>query len=407
MANITYNLKLEVKEEDSNLLLNTFLQHQKVWNHMSEYTFKTKNIDKKLIHDNNYHQCRNLFPECPSQIIIRAKDSVYASYKTIKSNHVLGNLEEPAIQSNLAIRLDSRLYTFLDKNQIKLTTVGKRIICEYKTYEKFNELFSKYTVCDPLIFFRENQFYIAITFELPEPTYIETSYLGVDLGLRRIAVTSEGKAIQDKDYLKHKRKLRYLKRVLKNKKTTTNSHSARTKLQKVKHQEQNYNKNFCHKVANEILKTNASTIVLEDLSSLKDNKLGKKNYCASKSSKNRLSQMPFYLLLQILTYKAPLFGKKVVTVDPAFTSQDDFRGIERGERKGCRYYASDGRVLDADWNGSLNIANRYKMHSKSEEKHPVSSGGTSNCGYDGCLDFVGRRPSTRQVRVSEKSRTLQ
>ena len=196
--------------------------------------------------------------------------------------------------------------------------------------------------------------------------------------------------------VKNKRKLRYLKRMLKNKKATNNSHSARTKLKKVKSKEKNYNKNFCHKVANEILKTNASTIVLEDLSSLKDNKLGKKNYLTSKSSKNRLSQMPFYLLLQILTYKAPLLGKKVVTVDPAYTSQDDFRGIMRGVRKGCRYYASDGKVLDADWNGSLNIASRYNMRVTSEDKHPVSSGGKSNLGLDGCLDLVGRRPSTRQ-----------
>ncbi len=396
MAKITYNLKLKVQEEDKNLLIDTFLQHQKVWNIMSEYTFNTKNIDKKLIHDNNYHKCRKLFPECPSQIIIRAKDSVYGTYKSIKSNHELNNLEKPAIQENFAIRLDSRLYSFLENNQIKLTTTGKRITCEYKTFPKFDELFSKYSMCDPLIFYKENQFFIAITFELPEPTYVEKSYLGVDLGIRRIAVTSEGKMIQDKEHIKYKRKLRYLKRILKNKKTTNNSHSARTKIKTVKNKEKNYNKNFCHKIANEILKTNASTIVLEDLSSLKKNKLGKKNYCVSKSSKNRLSQMPFYLLLQILTYKAPLFGKKVVTVDPSYTSQDDFRGIERGERKGCRYYASDGKILDADWNGSLNIANRYKMRVSSECKHPVSSGGKFNLGLDGCLDLVGRRPSMRR-----------
>ena len=59
---------------------------------MSYYTFKTKNISKKLIHDANYHECRKLFPNCPSQIIIRAKDSVYATYKTIKSNKQLSKM---------------------------------------------------------------------------------------------------------------------------------------------------------------------------------------------------------------------------------------------------------------------------------------------------------------------------
>ena len=43
--------------------------------------------------------------------------------------------------------------------------------------------------------------------------------------------------------------------------------------------------------------------------------------------------------------------------DPAFTSQRDYRGIPDGKRQGCRYYASDGIVYDADWNASVNIAN--------------------------------------------------
>jgi len=44
--------------------------------------------------------------------------------------------------------------------------------------------------------------------------------------------------------------------------------------------------------------------------------------------------------LRILTYKAPLHGKVVETVDPRNTSKDDHRGIKQGKRLGCRYYAS-------------------------------------------------------------------
>jgi len=74
---------------------------------MAEYVFNSKKVDKKLIHDKNYHQCRKLFPNCPSQVIIRAKDSVYATYKTIQSNHQ--NITEAAKQENLSIRLDKRI----------------------------------------------------------------------------------------------------------------------------------------------------------------------------------------------------------------------------------------------------------------------------------------------------------
>ena len=392
---ITYNIRIFPKvKEEFQLLYDTMLEHQKVWNHVSHYTFKTKNINKKLIHDDNYHECRKLFPNCPSQVIIRAKDSVYSTYKTIKSNKQLSKMDKPAEQHNLSMRLDKRIYTFLDNNQIKLTTTGKRIICDLEPYEKFNTLFKTYAVCDPLIFFKNNQFWLAVSFEIPTPTHIDNSYLGVDIGLRRLITTSEGIAIDDKQFLKDKRKLRYQKRMLNSKMKITDSSSAKKKLKKLKRKERNKNKNLCHHLSNKILETNANTIILEDLSSLKKNKLGKKNFKSSKSSKNRLSQMPFYMLLETLSYKALLKGKKVVTVNPAYTSQNDYRVIKRGERKGCRYYASDGKVLDADWNAAINIAKRYSQKKEAMSiKHPVSFSEP----LDGKLNILGRlyQPTNR------------
>ena len=46
-----------------------------------------------------------------------------------------------------------------------------------------------------------------------------------------------------------------------------------------------------------------------------------------------------------------------------YTSQLDYRGLDNGKRKGCRYYAIDGKVLDADLNASNNIGLRYNKHS--------------------------------------------
>jgi len=104
--------------------------------------------------------------------------------------------------------------------------------------------------------------------------------------------------------------------------------------------------------------------------------------------------MPFYLLLEILSYKALLKGKKVVTVNPYNTSQDDYRNLEKGVRKGCRYYASDGKVLDADWNASINIAKRYSQKKEAMGiKHPISFSEP----LDGELNLLGRlyQPTNR------------
>jgi transposase len=119
---------------------------------------------------------------------------------------------------------------------------------------------------------------------------------------------------------------------------------------------------------------------MEDLSGIKSSNKGKK-------FNNRQSQVPYFDLRRILTYKAPLKGKVVVTVDPAYTSKNDYRGIEKGVRKGCRYYTADGKVFDADWNASINIANRYAMRKKVKGVElPVSF----NIPIDGKLNLIGK-----------------
>jgi IS605 OrfB family transposase len=398
-ANLTYNIRLLTQsEDDHNLLLSTLIEHQNIWNHLSKWVYQTKLVDKKRIHDDNYHQCRKLFPDAPSQVIIRAKDSVYATYKALKTSKTLSQLEEPCQQTNLSIRLDKRLYTFLDGNRIKLTTTGKRIICSYQPYDKFKKLFSKYSSCDPLVFVRDNQFWLSVSFEVPEPTFVENTCIGVDLGERRFAVTSEGLALTDKDFLQQKRRLRYRKRILHSNVDKRHSCSGRRKLRKLARKERNKNRNLSHHLANKILETSSNTIVLEDLSNLKKKNLKKTNYKKSKSSKNRLSQVPFRMLRDILTYKAPLKGKRVVTVDPYMTSQRDHRGLVKGERRGCRYYASDHKVFDADWNAAINIAHVFSDGQKKNGiEHPVSF----SFPFDGGLNWIGRLLSTSQWSSSE------
>ena len=119
---------------------------------------------------------------------------------------------------------------------------------------------------------------------------------------------------------------------------------------------------------------------MEDLSGIKTKNRGKR-------FNNKQAQVPYFDLRRILTYKAPLQGKIVVTVNPYYTSQDDYRNLERGKRKGCRYYAIDGKVFDADWNASINIANRYTLKKKAKGvKLPVSF----NVPIDGALNLIGK-----------------
>lgn len=388
----TYNVKLIFeKPEDKQNLLEIFELHKDIWNYLSDYIYK-KNIvlSSKKLQEQKYHKCRKAFKQAPSQLVIRAMHDVISSFKSIRSNKQ--EIKESPTKKNLSIRLDKRLYT-LKKDSIKLTTCGKRIICKLKLYDKVKELMDKYNICDPLIFVRNNEVFIALTFDTPDPIHEPNQCVGIDLGLTRIAVTSEGKIIKGKDFLREKRKIRYLKRCLqrKNKTRKKRTDSARKHLRKLRRKERNISINYIHHLSNELLKTKCNTLVLEDLSSLKDKNKGR-------HQNNRLSQVPFYLLLMILSYKAQACGKRVETVNPAYTSKNDFRGIENGKRVGCRYYASDKKVLDADLNAAINIALRWG----NKTKLPVSFVFPTNGKYEPNRQGVCQSPnclvsSTRQA----------
>jgi transposase len=93
------------------------------------------------------------------------------------------------------------------------------------------ELFSTCVPKDPTIFARNGRLFLSVPFEVPSLPCKDDTSLGVDLGMKRFFVTSEGKSFVDKEYLKERRKLRYLKRCLQSK----GSHSSKRHLQRLSH----------------------------------------------------------------------------------------------------------------------------------------------------------------------------
>ncbi len=154
---------------------------------------------------------------------------------------------------------------------------------------------------------------------------------------------------------------------------------------------------MCNHIANAIIaSTDASILVLEDLSNIKKN-TSKTNEGFKKTNHNRrISQIPFYKFKQILSYKALLNGKRVETVSPFMTSQIDCTtGKKEGTRKNRRFYCKNGTVLDADWNAAINIARK--------SKHPFSF----KIPYDGALrTWRAGCKSTTQSYVSLPMETV-
>ncbi len=361
MGKLTYNTRLIFNSAEDKAKLIQMLEKQRfTWNECSKVKFAhvTKNSIIEL-HNKFYSEFRKQNPEIPSQVIISAEQSVLSAYRSIKSNKQ--KLDKPPEKKKLSIRLDKRTYSY--KNGVfSIISLEKRVKCSPYIYPKLQELISKYRFCDPLLFEKNGEVWICLTFDIPEILSQKKLALGIDLGCRVNAATSEGNLYIDKKFNGEKRKLRYLKRELRSK-ADKGSKSAHRHLKKLRRKEAHKNKNFSHHLANKLIKdTKADTLVLENLKSIK---VKKNKY----ENKNRISQVPIYQLKQILTYKALLNEKTVIEVSPAWTSQiDNVSGKKEGDRKGRRFYAKSGKIYDSDINGAINIGLRSKLPVSQTEK---------------------------------------
>ena len=389
MGNIvTYNTRLQMDQATltywTKLLTDTAAAYNLCVDIITEH--KPDILTIKTVHTICYYKVRETFPELPAQSVIRVQKESLAAFRSRKSNKHNGSNPH---KRSLSMTLDKRLYTRFTSDHISICggTRGKRVDVPFQVYDRLTEMFVRYRACDPTIFLRNGEMWLSIPFEVPEPPVVNDEAIGVDLGIKRLFVTSDGVAFRDKTYLKHRRETRYLKSRLKSKGTK----SARRHLKDLSRYERNLSKDMQYRAVNALLdSTDAGWIVMEDLSKIKKATSRGSHGRKRKRHNSQMSQVPFYEFKMKLEAKAHLRGREVKTVHPAYTSQTDSRTGERdGTRKGCRYYCSDGVVLDADWNAALNISRKGN--------HPSSN----PLPVDGGIVFLdGRAPSTAQSYVN-------
>ena len=137
------------------------------------------------------------------------------------------------------------------KESIKLfsNVKNKRKTFDFTLYPKIVQMFQNYVPSDPLLFYRNNQLFLSITFKskenvykpienirkIVEKTIDETNVLGIDRGIRRLVSTSDGLVILGTEFQEHKRKQIFLKNKLKSR----NSRTSKKHLKKVKNKHYN------------------------------------------------------------------------------------------------------------------------------------------------------------------------
>ncbi len=389
---LSYNVKLNFPDKETEqAMLDCLKTEADCYSYVSallETTgFRDRPMSRYDVHYRFYYDIRKQYPTLSSQMVCKVIQEVVANWKTCLQSKE--KFDTPK-KTSLSMTLDKRLYSKLTGHSVNITVPGfKKVPCTFSAYPLLQYMFDSYKPKNCNIFYRDKQFWLTVQFETTELDLVNEDVLGIDRGIKRLITCSDGTAISDKEFNNSRRKIRYLKRCL-NSKGTKN---AKRHLKKLRNREARMSKDYTYRVAKYILSKPQGIIVLEDLSKIKKTTSRKKITTESGETKeikrkrhnNRFGQVALKQLQTVLEYKAPLVGKRVATVEPAYTSQLDCRGLPNGKRLGTRYYAADGMVLDADWNAAINIANRY---------HPS----TFELPICGRLNLGGRPLSTGQSR---------
>jgi len=188
------------------------------------------------------------------------------------------------------------------------------------------------------------------TFEdIPDKAPIkEKTTIGVDLGIKDFAITSEGEVFDNPKYLKKAQsKLKYLQR----KYSKHKGKRTRLKLAKLHEKVVNKRKDFLHKTSTKLIREN-QTIALETLSV--------KNMLENRSLAQSISDVSWSTFVTMLEYKAEWNGNNILRIGqfaPSSKTCSNCGSINKELTLKDREWTCKGcsAVLDRDVNAACNI----------------------------------------------------
>lgn len=307
-------LRLPVTTNRRESLLSTAEQFRDSFSRVCAVGWDQPRINGVELHHKTYYPEKEK-TQLSSQLIIAARMKATEALKAAKTRIKRGKKSSCPAGKTLTIRYESRsAHITLSKGAATLSTVDGRIkvsfpVCDY--YTKY--LAWKVCIAD-LLFDKTGKIWLNVVVSREAPVVAESSdVLGIDLGVNRPAVTSNNKFLGEKRWKNNANKLFNLRRALQAKGTK----SAKRHLRKLRRKENRFRKDCDHVISRRIVDAapSGSTVVLEDLTDIRDRVKGKKK------QKRRLHSWSFSQLQQFIEYKALEKGISVCYVDPRYTSQ--------------------------------------------------------------------------------------
>lgn len=331
-------------------------------NYVNEHT-DPKLTNKIAIQSLTYQTIKNEF-NLVANMAVRACARVAANRKTAKEKGKPVRRFAPT-----SMDCDKDLFRFREQDStVSLATIHGRERVELKAgnYQR-GKLKGRNPTSAQLCKHRDGQFYLHIQLKDDAPdSPITDKVIGIDLGRRDIAVTSEGEKWDGSHIQQVRDKFSKVRASLQKKApkgTRTTRRRCREVLRRLSGRERRYQQWLNHNISKSVVRRAvelSGSIAIEDLSGIRERT---NEQPRNKTERRRSNSWAFYQLRMFIEYKALGAGIRVIPICAAYTSQMCHQCLHIHPVKGKSYRSGKtfkcghcGWHGDADFNGANNIA---------------------------------------------------
>ena len=357
----TLRCKIAIPEDSKQLVLDSITRYSCACNELVKIATENELYSRYKLHHAAYHSIRKMY-SLPSQLTITAiwkvVETLRASRKRRKGT--------PSFGKHASIRLNYPRNFSFKYPHISFTTLNGRVTAiiigaESRLLVEIRN--NQWEITESHLCYDKarDTFYFNLDVQKESPQAQEgINPIGVDLGIRRIAVTSLGQFFSNKHILHTKHRYDFLKSKLQ----SVGTKSAKRHLKKLKDKIRKFQRDVNHVISKKLVNTAQaianSAIVFEDLTYIRETTKQKKD------QRRDHHTWAFRELQTFTSYKAEGIGVPVFFVDPKSTSHLCSRcGSTDVSRKRLRFYCNEcSFLLDADLNAARNIASRYTPDAK-------------------------------------------
>ena len=377
----TIKLKLHPTLEEAAAFTATREAFTACFNNVCAYGWQEGECNGTALHRATYVPLRAEYPTLPSQLVCAARVKATEALKAVHARQQQGRNMTCPQSDGIAIRYDARSsWVRLGPGEASVTTVVGRIRLPFRLCDHYQRYQDWQVRSSDLCQDRRGRWFLHVvvqqTIEAPLPN---GEVIGIDLGIRRIAVTSDGRnaTFYSSGHLTDRvRRYQRLRRSLQAKGTR----SAKRHLRQLGRDWQRFTASVNHVIARRIVDAASPGTVfgIEDLNGIRDRCKHRKG-----EQRGRFHRWSFAQLQGFLRYKAAAAGQHVVTVDPRYTSQTCLRcgHVARGNRRTQSLFVC--QVCHFSLNADLSAARTLRRRAIDSLVAPLSGG--VSCQDDGSV----------------------